>query len=77
MNQGHTYLKSVEIKYSIGSLVSEVIYFLPSYISTQVCGNNGSDNYNFALLHLEEDFDLDMHINPICLPDFPSKKKGM
>ena len=44
-------------------------------------GTNGSDsqkvNYNFALLHLEEDFDLDMHINPICLPDFPSKKKGM
>ena len=46
-----------------------------------MCGKNGSDsqkfNYNFALLHLEEDFDLDMHINPICLPDFPSKKKGM
>ena len=44
-------------------------------------GTNGNDsqmvNYNFALLHLEEDFDLDMHINPICLPDFPSKKKGM
>ena len=44
-------------------------------------GTDGSDsqlvNYNFALLHLEDDFVLDMHINPICLPDFPSKKKGM
>ena len=33
-------------------------------------------NYNFALLNMEKDFDLDVHINPICLPDIPEEKTG-
>ena len=47
----------------------------PLYTGTS--GISEKVNYNFALLHLEEDFDLDVHINPICLPDTPDKKTGM
>ena len=32
-------------------------------------------NYNFALLHLEKDFDFDDHISHVCLP-FPDQKTG-
>ena len=33
-------------------------------------------NYNFALLHLEKDFDFDDHISHVCLPEFPEIKTG-
>ena len=46
----------------------------PLYTGTS--GTSKKVNYNFALLHMEKDFDLDIHINPICLPDTPNKKKG-
>ena len=46
----------------------------PLYTGTS--GISEKVNYNFALLHLEEDFDLDVHINPICLPDIPEEKTG-
>ena len=32
--------------------------------------------YNFALLYVKEDFKLDKHIAPICLPDIPDQKTG-
>ena len=35
-----------------------------------------SVQYNFALLHLKEEFELDKHIAPICLPDIPDQKTG-
>ena len=46
----------------------------PLYTGTS--GTSEKVNYNFALLHMEKDFDLDLHINPICLPDIPDKKTG-
>ena len=46
----------------------------PLYTGTR--GTSEKVNYNFAVLHLEKDFDLDVHINPICLPDIPDKKTG-
>ena len=46
----------------------------PLYTGTN--GTRGKVYYNFAVLHLEKDFDLDIHINPICLPDIPNKKTG-
>ena len=46
----------------------------PLYTGTS--GISEKVNYNFALLHLKEDFVLDVHINPICLPYTPDKKKG-
>ena len=33
-------------------------------------------NYNFALLHLEKDFDFYPHISHVCLPEFPEIKTG-
>ena len=47
----------------------------PLYTGTS--GTSKKVNYNFALLHMDKDFDLDVHINPICLPDTPNKKTGM
>ena len=35
-----------------------------------------SVRYNFALLHLKKEFELDKHIAPICLPDIPDQKTG-
>ena len=46
----------------------------PLYTGTS--GTSKKVNYNFALLHMDKDFDLDVHINPICLPDIPDKKTG-
>ena len=46
----------------------------PQYTGTS--GTSEKVNYNFALLHLERDFDLALHINPICLPDIPNQKTG-
>ena len=37
---------------------------------------NRSVEYNFALLHVNEEFNLDRHISPICLPDTPNQKTG-
>ena len=31
---------------------------------------------DYALLHVKEDFILDDHISPICLPDNPGKREG-
>jgi len=36
--------------------------------------NNKSVEYNYALLHVDEDFILDLHISPICLPEIPDQK---
>ena len=33
-------------------------------------------NYNFALLHMEEDFCFNNHISHVCLPDLPNIKTG-
>ena len=33
-------------------------------------------HYNFALLHLEEDFCFNNHISHVCLPDLPNIKTG-
>jgi len=35
---------------------------------------NKTLEYNYALLHVDEDFILDLHISPICLPEIPDKK---
>ena len=37
---------------------------------------NKTIEYNFALLHVNEEFNLDRHISPICLPDIPNQKTG-
>ena len=33
-------------------------------------------HYNFALLHLEQDFCFNNHISHVCLPDLPNIKTG-
>ena len=33
-------------------------------------------HYNFALLHLEQDFCFNKHISHVCLPDLPNIKTG-
>ena len=37
---------------------------------------NKTIEYNFALLHVNEEFNLGSHISPICLPDIPNQKTG-
>ena len=50
----------------------------PFYTGGPVQGKDYSDtmNYNFALLHLEEDFCFDDHISHVCLPENPNIKTG-
>ena len=45
---------------------------------TGIVNDDPSDvmNYNFALLHLEKDFDFYPHISHVCLPEFPEMKTG-
>ena len=45
---------------------------------TGIVNDDPSDvmNYNFALLHLEKDFDFYPHISHVCLPEFPEIKTG-
>ena len=49
------------------------------HLYTGIAQTDFSDkiNYNFALLHLEKDFDFDDHISHVCLPKFPDLKTGM
>ena len=48
----------------------------PLYTGTAPTEFSDKINYNFALLHLEKDFDFDDHISHVCLPKFPDLKTG-
>ena len=37
---------------------------------------NGNIENDYALLHVKEDFILDDHISPICLPEVPGQRTG-
>ena len=50
----------------------------PFYTGGPAKGKDFSDamNYNFALLHLQEEFCFDEHISHVCLPEKPDIKTG-
>ena len=48
----------------------------PLYTGTAQTDFSDIINYNFALLHLEKDFDFNDHISHVCLPKFPDLKTG-
>ena len=32
--------------------------------------------YNFAIIHVTQDFELNEYINPVCLPSIPHQREG-
>ena len=49
----------------------------PLYTGTTKEDFSDEINYNFAMLHLEQDFDFNNHISHVCLPEFPDLKTGI
>ena len=42
----------------------------PSY------SGKGRVEYNYAIIHVTEDFELKENVNPVCLPDIPNQRDG-
>ena len=42
----------------------------PSY------SGRGKVEYNFAIIHVSQDYELNEYINPVCLPSIPHQRDG-
>ena len=42
----------------------------PSY------SGKGRVEYNYAIIHVTQDFQLNEYINPVCLPNIPNQRDG-
>lgn len=47
-----------------------------SFTSHPSYSGKGRVEYNYAILHVTQDFELNEYINPVCLPNIPNQREG-